>query len=500
MHGASHPYRVDNSNSNINISSYSDSNSQRSPYKPADCSIHWRSENPPSVQSTAAKDRTLSRLATYPSYATPTSKPYPEYTPTPSKVRKCDTYEDQGACRHQSPPISGKTHLTPYLENASININHTTSSSSSSSSRSSSGPGLSSYSTSTSNLTSTSTSTSSSSISSGSGAAQDPYIDPIGWDIMTGIKQIASLKFLDFLLLQLSFFLFLILSFPYVMNLVGLLKTSRSGDIGIFNNACLVYQDSYMYGPYSTEALRCGEMFSIAMDSHKTGILVTDSEGLNNKVPKTPFYLEKGDSRKFGDREVLLCKTSHILGHIYALVEEHKKKVTLEYTERLDFELDPDLQLDDPSLQQGDDRALSAEWQIYLLEYKRKRQQVIEFEDAGASKDAFKRIDDHYKNLFKRSVESMKLKLLPTIQLNCSIASINDSLRERAIFLCRRHVALIVYMVTYCNERCKTWKPNFSFCWEICAPELHAIKLQKMLEKNNQSVTDLILSTQKSFF
>lgn len=339
-------------------------------------------------------------------------------------------------------------------------------------------------------------------MSSGSGAALDLYIDPIGWDIMTGIRQISTLNFLNFLSSQLSFFLFLIPTLPYVMNLSGLLKTSRSGDIGIFNNACLVYQDSYMYGPYSTEALRCGEMFSIAMDSHKTGILVTDSEGLNNKVPKTPFYLEKGDNRKFGDREALLCKTSHILGHIYALVEEYKKKVILEYTERFDVELDPDLQLDDPSLQQGDDRALLAEWQIYLIEYKRKRQNVMEIVDAGASKDAYQRICDHYKDLFQRSVESMKLKLLPTLQLNCSIASINDSLREHAIFLCRRHVALIIYMATYWKERekSKTWKPNFSFCWEICAPELHAIKFQKMLKKNNQSVTDLILSTQKSFF
>ena len=169
MHSASHPYRDDNSS----IGSYSDSNIQRSSHKP-DCSLHWRAESAPKMQSTPAKDRTLTRISTYPSYATPTSKPYPEYTPTPSKVRKCDTYEDQGAYRHQSPPIVGKTHLTPYLENTSININHTTSSSSSYSS----GPGLSSYS------TSSSSSTTSSSISSG--AVLDPYTDPIGWDIMTG--------------------------------------------------------------------------------------------------------------------------------------------------------------------------------------------------------------------------------------------------------------------------------------------------------------------------
>ena len=286
------------------------------------------------------------------------------------------------------------------------------------------------------------------------------------------------------------------------MNLVGLWKTSRSGAVGIFNNACLVYQDSLLYGPYSTEALRCGEMFSIAMDSHKTGIFVTDSEGLNNKAPKTPFYLEKGENRKFGDPEAHICKNSHVLGHIYALVEEYKKRVTFEYNERLNFELDSDLQPDDPSLQQGDDRALSAEWQNHLLDYKKKRRDVIDLVDNAASKDAYQKIDDYYSDLFERSVEAMKLKLLPTLQLNCIIASINDSLRERAIFLCRRHVALIIYMLTYYNERskCKTWKLNFSFCWEICAAELHSIKLEKMLKKNNQSVTDLILSTQKSFF
>ena len=331
---------------------------------------------------------------------------------------------------------------------------------------------------------------------------------------MTGNEQITSLNFLNFLSTEPLFFwriLFLIVSYflpfrssPYIMNLVGLWKTSRSGAVGIFNNACLVYQDSSLYGPYSTEALRCGEMFTIAMDSHKTGIFVTDSEGLNNKAPKTPFYLEKGEIRKFGDSEVHLCKNSHILGHIYALVEEYKKRVTFEYSERLDFELDSDLQVDDPSLQQGDDGALSAEWQNHLLDYKKKRQNVIELVDNAASNAAFQKIDDHYSDLFERSVESMKLKLLPTLHLNCSIASINDSLRVRAIFLFRQHVARIIYMITYHNERSKcrtkTWKLNFSFCWGICAAELHSIKLEKMLKKNNQCVTDLILSTQKSFF
>ena len=121
--------------------------------------------------------------------------------------------------------------------------------------------------------------------------------------------------------------------------------------------------------------------------------------------------------------------------------------------------------------------------------------------DSG-DKAAFQRIQDLYRNLFENTVETMQQKLLPTLQLHCKIPSIQDSLRDHAIFLCRRHVALLIYMVTYHNEKVKdkSQKLNFSFCWDICASELHAIKLEKMLKKNNQNRNDIILATQRSFF
>ena len=267
----------------------------------------------------------------------------------------------------------------------------------------------------------------------------------------------------------------------------------------MYNNACLIYQDSHLYGPYSAEALRCCEMFTIAMDSHKTGLLATDTEGLIERLPKTPFYLEKGDSKRF---EEGACRNSHILGHVYALVEEYKIRMTHESVNRFDFELDPDLQPDDPSLQHGDDSAVCAEWQKHISEYKARRLRLMSNGDSVDNKAAFQKIQTHYCRLFEESVDAMKAKLLPTLQLHCSIPSIYESLREHATFLCRRHVALLIYMVTYLNEKSKdkAARVNFSFCWDICPTELHSVKLEKMLKKNNQDRNDIILATQRSFF
>jgi hypothetical protein len=284
---------------------------------------------------------------------------------------------------------------------------------------------------------------------------------------------------------------------PSHLSSQGLCKTARTGAVGIYNNACLLFQDSLLYGPYSPEALRCGELFTIAMDSHKTGLLASDTEGLNDRAPKTPFYLEKGDNKRFDES---VCKKSRILGHIYALVEEYKIRLTQESAVRVDFELDQDFLPDDPSLQDADDSKVVCEWQQHLLDYKAKRLRLMTNGDSG-DKAAFQRIQDLYRNLFEASVETMKQRILPTLQLHCKISSINDGLRDHAIFLCRRHIALLIYMVTYHNEKMKekAQKLNFSFCWDICASELHAIKLEKMLKKNNQNKNDIILASQRSF-
>jgi hypothetical protein len=267
--------------------------------------------------------------------------------------------------------------------------------------------------------------------------------------------------------------------------------------VGIYNNACLLFQDSLTYGPYSTEALRCGELFTIAMDSHKTGLLASDTEGLIERAPKTPFYLEKGDNKRFDER---VCMNSRILGHIYVLVEQYKIRPTQESEARVDFELDQDFLPDDPSLEDSDDSKVVCEWQQHLIDYKAKRLRLMA-NGEGGDKAAFQRIQDQYRNLFETCVEAMKKRILPTLQLHCKIPSIHDGLHDHAVFLCRRHVALLIYMVTYHNEKIKdkSQKLNFSFCWEICAPELHAIKLEKMLKKNNQDRNDIILATQRSF-
>ena len=281
----------------------------------------------------------------------------------------------------------------------------------------------------------------------------------------------------------------------------------------MYNNICEVYQDSVKYGPYSYEALKCAEFFSIAMDSHKTGIFVKDLTSVLKSAPPVPFYLDKSNKYPHFDRD--LCSRSFILGHVYAKVEEYIKQVKEASARKFPVKLDPDIRVTD-----FDDGGYLVEWTQHFARYKEQMKQVAvaakksstasSNTSTSADKEryddetrvAFEAIESEYKNHFEESVANMASKMQRGMRLDCCVEYIANNARDFIVLQCRRHIAVVIYVATYIKESNKgdDGKASLSFCWQICAPELHAIKLEKMLQKNSQAKTDFILDTQKCFF
>jgi hypothetical protein len=277
----------------------------------------------------------------------------------------------------------------------------------------------------------------------------------------------------------------------------------------MYNNICEVYQDSVKYGPYSYEALKCAEFFSIAMDSHKTGIFVKDSTSVLKSAPPVPFYLDKSNKYPHFDRDI--CSRSLVLGHVYAKVEEYIVQVKEASARKFPVKLDPDIQVDD-----FNEGGYLVEWTQHFTRYKEQMMQVMVGKKLSTNGDrekekeryddetraAFEVIESDYKKLYEESVNNMASKMLPNVSFNCGIKYMENNMKEFVVLQCRRHIAVIIYVATYMFEAGKgeDVKPSLSFCWQICAPELHAIKLESMLKKNSQDKTDFILDTQKCFF
>ena len=280
----------------------------------------------------------------------------------------------------------------------------------------------------------------------------------------------------------------------------------------MYNNICEVYQDNFKYGPYSYEALKCAEFFSIAMDSHKTGIFVKDSTNVLKSAPPVPFYLDKSNKYPHFNRE--LCNESFVLGHVYAKVEEYIIQVKEASARKFPVKLDPDIRVDD-----FDDGGYLAEWTRHFARYKDQMMRVVVAKKSSTASSnmstntdkerheeearaAFEAIESENKKLFEESVANMATNMQRGMRFDCCVEYIANNAKDFIVLQCRRHIAVVIYVATYMKESNKgeDLKVSLSFCWQICAPELHAVKLERMLLKNSQSRTDFILDTQKCFF
>ena len=293
-----------------------------------------------------------------------------------------------------------------------------------------------------------------------------------------------------------------------------MVQSSKTQSVGVFNNACLIYQDNRNYGPSSYEAIECAKMFTVAMDAHKSGAIVPDRQNLLNRAPIKPFYFFKqGEAKKLKDQIV----ESLVLGHIYWKVEEFIVKVIADANENLEFVLDTDMRVDN---YEGDCLTL---WAGHVTECARRKREImfgngvadtlyLRNIGSGPNGKTFATSYDRYLNtlrereLFDALIDEYRNHFEDCVTAHyCNnysgILGINNEIKKIFMLLSRQFVSSIVYTATYNHARNGNdeYKRSVSFCWDICGPELHAMKFKAMLSKNNQSSIDVILNSERNF-
>ena len=293
-----------------------------------------------------------------------------------------------------------------------------------------------------------------------------------------------------------------------VVQLPGLIETAAGSLVGRFSTACMVFQDNRTYGPAGYEAIECAKMFTIAMDAHKTGQTVPDKKNLFDKLPPTPFYLQRTREETTSNKKAI--ENSIVLGHIYEKVEEFIVQVRAEFSQRFAFSLDIDMRVDD---YEGE---YLAEWTVHFEKSFERKRKIMQDQEAASlaaissscnankrvgnsikysekSKENFGKICEDYRELFETSVRKYFDKKYSTLSGVDNYAEIKDLCMLSA----RCHIASVIYTATY--TRAIAMNKSVAFCWDVCGPELHAIKLRKMLLKNGQSAHDVLLNTERIY-
>lgn len=283
--------------------------------------------------------------------------------------------------------------------------------------------------------------------------------------------------------------------------------------VGTFNNTCLLYQDNRGHGPASRGAIECAKMFSVAMDAHKSGASIPDRHNLIENAPKIPYYLDKR-GEKVKSKEALV--ESLVLGHIYSKVEEYITKIIQEENENVEFVLDIDMRLDNYE----DCLAL---WAGHVAECARRKREImfgngvadtLYLRNIGSGPNGKTFASSHERHLYKLRerelfdalIDEYRNHFEDSVTLHYSnnysgILGINNEVKMVFMMLSRQYIASVVYTATYNHARNGNdeFKRSVSFCWDICGPELHAIKFKAMLRKNKQNSIDVILNTERNF-
>ena len=249
------------------------------------------------------------------------------------------------------------------------------------------------------------------------------------------------------------------------------------------------------------------------MDSHKSGASIPDRQNLLNRAPEKPFYLYKrGEVKKSKDG----LEKSLVLGHIYWKVEEYIVKIIDEENENVEFVLDTDMRLDNYE----DGLAL---WAGHVVEFARRKREIM-FGKGVADTLYLKNIGSGpngktYASNYDRYLDKLRIRELfdglldeyrnhfeGCVTLHYSnnysgILGINNEVKMIFMMLSRQFISSIVYTATYNHARNGNdeFKRSVAFCWDICGPELHAMKFKAMLLKNKQNSIDVILNTERNF-
>ncbi len=91
-----------------------------------------------------------------------------------------------------------------------------------------------------------------------------------------------------------------------------------------------------------------------------------------------------------------------------------------------------------------------------------------------------------------------ELKLSYIRQFDTDSAELQQTL-NLTFKVSRLLLATVLYSVTYDKAQLRNGRYSLSFCWEVCATELHHIKKQRMLHREHQSPLADVLNSQKPY-
>ena len=229
------------------------------------------------------------------------------------------------------------------------------------------------------------------------------------------------------------------------------------------------------------QALQCHEHILSALDAAKTGVDVP----IVDKLLKIdhPHYLKapkpmSGTKDRQCDEDIepdIYFPYKTVIGKLFEMCKP-AKRVTAQYLPKMD----PDI-----TTLGSSNEELVEEWTGHLRAFK------MSFfnEDNGQNKSiSFDENIERYRDLFNESAQSMAEFECREIFLDRNFTEgKSKSIRDNMLSQCRIILAAIIYKITY-EQGGDIKQYPISFCWYICASELHAIKRTAVLIAEGDSV------------
>ena len=276
----------------------------------------------------------------------------------------------------------------------------------------------------------------------------------------------------------------------------SLLAKYKASNVGRYNNAWLAYADKY--GPHNNNAIKCFEIFCIAMDSPDVNYETKESL---LKHPK-PHYLEKQSS--------FLSKS--VIGKLYDMVVAAEEGLGIDARVE-QIILDPHLRVTTGSLVPASIATKYQDvWAGYVKNY---RKRVAEFREIPARvkrNNAYRRIQREYKSYLDSHAAEVynthflgKIAIVPLAKLLENNKSEDDRhcsldfrMASYAYGLCRQFIACIVYEVAYTaghnigsQTEFTSLSSSIHMVWNLCQYELHSLKIQMMKNNGAKGFSDL---------
>mmetsp|Transcript_10867 Transcript_10867/g.16549 ORF Transcript_10867/g.16549 Transcript_10867/m.16549 type:complete len:988 (-) Transcript_10867:52-3015(-) len=141
---------------------------------------------------------------------------------------------------------------------------------------------------------------------------------------------------------------------------------------------------------------------------------------------------------------------------------------------------DEDLVLDDVL---GEHHKLVDEWREHLVAYNAAWRMYYSGESTNSEI-----ISDRLKKLYRKRFDDDALKLSEAFRSQHGMKTCDTYINNYFLIYARQTLASAVYLAVYDQPK----GDALSFCWEVCPNELHALKANKVKERNGQSPLELL--------